>query len=92
MITDELNNMCKDCNCLNKDCEGTNEQSWTGCIYKGMKSGQKVKIINPYFNNRTGAFKGYLWNTGDYLIIMDDNKRILPFKKSEFEIVSELEQ
>ena len=29
-----LNRMCKNCLCLNADCAGTENQVWTGCIYK----------------------------------------------------------
>lgn len=86
-MTNELNKMCKSCRSLNKDCDGTKEQAWTGCIFKGIHEGQKVKITNPYLKGKTGIFKTYLWNTGDYLIVMDDDKKILPFKKSEFEII-----
>jgi len=29
-----LNMMCKNCICLNGDCNGTKETVWTGCVYK----------------------------------------------------------
>ena len=34
MKINELNKMCNDCIKLNKECEGTTEKVWTGCIYK----------------------------------------------------------
>lgn len=33
----ELNHMCKNCTCLNVDCNGTTNKVWTGCIYKKTK-------------------------------------------------------
>lgn len=33
-MDNKLNNMCKNCNCLNKDCKGTTNQVYTGCIFK----------------------------------------------------------
>jgi len=88
MVTSELNTMCKDCDSLNKNCDGTKEQVWTGCVCKGI-IGRRVKITNPYFNNRTGIVKHYLYNTGDYIIIMDDDKKPSIFRKSEFEVILE---
>jgi hypothetical protein len=49
--------------------------------------GQKVKIINPYFKNKTGTVHNYQWNTGDYFIVMENGK-MLPFKPSEIERVA----
>lgn len=87
MVTSELNPMCKDCHCFNKDCDGTHEQAWTGCIHKEIKSGQKVKITNPYFKDKTGTVIRYLWATMHYVISMDSDKSVLLFRKSEFEII-----
>ena len=88
MITNELNTMCHDCYRLNKGCDGTKEQAWTGCVYKSI-IGLKVKITNPYFNNKTGVVKDYLWNTGDYVVMMDDDKKTSIFRRSEFELILE---
>ena len=30
----KLNSMCETCARLNKDCEGTTCQAWTGCVYR----------------------------------------------------------
>lgn len=34
-----LNKMCNDCGCLHRDCDGTENQNWTNCVYK-------EKIVN----------------------------------------------
>ena len=33
-----LNEMCKSCGRCGKDCHGTTEKVWTGCIYKTPKN------------------------------------------------------
>jgi hypothetical protein len=44
-----MNDMCKNCACLNVDCKGTNETAWTGCVYK------KTKHILGSFKWETGS-------------------------------------
>jgi hypothetical protein len=36
-MTATLNPMCINCAKLNKSCNGTTNQVWTGCIYKEVK-------------------------------------------------------
>lgn len=37
MNKEQLNSMCTNCLCLGKECAGTCNQVWTGCIYKKTK-------------------------------------------------------
>lgn len=32
-----MNRMCIDCRCRGVDCAGTDNQTWTGCIYRQPK-------------------------------------------------------
>ena len=48
-----LNPMCFDCVRLNKDCNGTTCQAWTGCIYKEKDESKKGMMYfekNPLWN------------------------------------------
>lgn len=40
-----LNAMCLDCKKLNNDCNGTECQTWTGCIYKERDENICMKSI-----------------------------------------------
>lgn len=51
--------------------------------------GQKVKIISPYFEGRTGTILQYHWLWSGYLVVMDDWRAVLLFKKSELEELQE---
>lgn len=51
-----------------------------------LHHGQKVKITNKHFDNRTGIIDKYDWVTTNYFVIMD-NGRVLPFHRSEFELM-----
>jgi hypothetical protein len=33
-IAMSVNRMCLDCSCLGRDCIGTDNQNWTGCVYR----------------------------------------------------------
>lgn len=51
--------------------------------------GQKVRITKKYFDNKTGTIDKYDWVTGNYFVTMDNSGRILPFHRSEFELIED---
>ena len=48
MANKRINNMCKDCTLLNKDCAGTITQAFTGCLMKEKNHDLKTVV---YSNN-----------------------------------------
>lgn len=40
-----LNMMCKNCLCLNNDCNGTENQVWTGCVFKKTAEPEKESYM-----------------------------------------------
>ena len=40
-----MNNMCKNCLCLNNSCQGTQEAVWTGCIYKKTATNEATEYM-----------------------------------------------
>ena len=49
-----MNRMCLDCECLNNDCKGTNNQTWTNCIYrKSDKNNLNSNSVIPIISRET---------------------------------------
>lgn len=48
-----MNNMCKNCACLNVDCKGSQELAWTGCIYKKSIPMITINKTTDYFKITT---------------------------------------
>lgn len=40
-----MNRMCKNCLCLNVDCAGTENQVWTGCVFKKTTAPEKESYM-----------------------------------------------
>lgn len=53
------------------------EDSW-------LHAGQKVKILNPYFEGQVGTIQSFMWTTGNYIVTMPNGNN-LPFRPSELE-------
>ena len=41
-----MNRMCIDCKCLGVDCKGTDNNVWTGCVYRKCDNGERD--LSPY--------------------------------------------
>ena len=48
-----------------------------------LHGGQRVKILNPYFEGQFGVIRSYMWNTGNYIVTMEKTGHDLPFHPSE---------
>ena len=49
---------------------------------KWLHRGQEVIILNKYFNGQRAIVEKFMWNTGEYLVIMPNGHKI-PFRPSE---------
>lgn len=49
-----------------------------------LHAGQKVKILNPYFEGQVGTIQSFMWTTGNYIVTMSNGNN-LPFRPSELE-------
>lgn len=47
-----LNKMCENCLCLGKDCNGTENQVWSGCIYR-----KTVKDLENLLEKECGKYE-----------------------------------
>lgn len=42
-VMEWLNSMCENCLCLGKECAGTCNQVWTGCIYRKISQEETAR-------------------------------------------------
>lgn len=70
-----MNAMCYDCLLLSKECNGTKESAWTGCVYK-KKDESKAQMTycekNSYWNSNSkirARFTRLSYTTGNYIYV-----------------------
>ena len=51
-----------------------------------LHHGQKVKLLNKYFQDQIGTVQSFVWNTGEYIVTLENGHDTL-FKPSELEPV-----
>ena len=57
-----LNQMCRDCRCLDTDCRGSHDKVWTGCVYKRPK----FELFGGHLGNGTTVCNKAVMENGDY--------------------------
>lgn len=59
------NSLCASCALLGKDCTGTTNQSWTGCIHRTNPDGAyTAKIAGKWYAFQMDTFGHYVFGTG----------------------------
>ena len=51
-----LNRMCNQCSRLNKDCNGTENQTWTGCVRRTTTLDEQKKQAKSDYHNARIAY------------------------------------
>lgn len=77
-----LNKMCESCACLGIECNGTESQVWSGCIYRKTESElNKLDNVVNYIYDKTNAEMMAIAKT------IKAGGKVLPIVKEAFEKV-----